>query len=118
MEGVLFSDSTEDNYTVQLALIDVTLRKQEEERTAQQKLVQQKEMLNVILQAQEEERIRISEALHNGLGQLLYATKLKLEDIKENKNIKMQISGLLNEAISETRNLSFLLMPSLLKDFG
>jgi PAS domain S-box-containing protein len=119
MEGVLFTDVDDNNsFTVQLAIIDVTLRKQEEEKYAQQKLLQQKQILNTILQTQEDERTRIAEALHNGLGQLLYATKLKIEDLKENKTVKNQISEFLDQAISETRNLSFLLMPTLLKDFG
>lgn len=118
MEGVFFNDLSTQRFLCQLAIIDVTLRKKEEERYAEQKLSQQKEILNTILQTQEEERIRIAEALHNGLGQLLYATKLKLEDIRENKEVKAQIEDFLNEAITETRNLSFILMPSLLKDFG
>ncbi|MDF2435887.1 MAG: domain S-box protein [Bacteroidota bacterium] len=118
MEGVLFNDKDDNSFTVQLAIIDVTLRKEEEERYAHQKLLQQKQILNTILQTQEDERSRIAEALHNGLGQLLYATKLKLEDVKENKSVKTEIAGLLDQAISETRNLSFLLMPALLKDFG
>jgi PAS domain S-box-containing protein len=118
MEGILANEKNKDHTTVQLAIIDVTLRKKEEERYAQQKLAQQKEILNTILETQEEERVRIAEALHNGLGQLLYATKLKVEDIRDNKEVKDQIRDFLDEAIAETRNLSFLMMPSLLKDFG
>lgn len=118
MEAICSHHFNSEDFFCQLAIVDVTLRKQEEARNAQQQLSQQKIILNTILQTQEEERGRISEALHNGLGQLLYATKLKLEDIKDNKIIKNQVQGFLDEAITETRNLSFILMPSLLKDFG
>jgi PAS domain S-box-containing protein len=118
MEGVLSSGRNEGDFVMQLALIDVTLRKKEEAKYAQQKLEQQKERLNTILETQEEERIRIAEALHNGLGQLLYATKLKMEDIKENKELKAEVKEFLDEAITATRDLSFTLMPTLLKDFG
>lgn len=118
MEGILFNEPGNASFTVQLAIIDVTLRKLEEERYVQQKFEQQKQMLKTVMQAQEDERARIAEALHNGLGQLLYAAKLKMEDVKENKSVSLQIQDLLEQAIKETRNLSFLLMPSLLKDFG
>jgi PAS domain S-box-containing protein len=118
MEGVLYSGRDAGEFMMQLAIIDVTLRKKEEAKYAQEKLEQQKERLNTILETQEEERIRIAEALHNGLGQLLYATKLKMEDIKENKEVKAEVKEFLDEAISETRDLSFMLMPTLLKDFG
>lgn len=118
MEGSLSSGKKAGDFIIQLAIIDLTLRKKEEAEYAQKKLEQQKERLNTILEAQEEERIRIAEALHNGLGQLLYATKLKMEDIKDNKDVKAEVKEFLDEAITETRNLSFTLMPTLLKDFG
>jgi PAS domain S-box-containing protein len=118
MEGLFLNDPDTGEFVCHVALLDVTLRKKQEEHYAQQKLRQQKETLNTILQAQEEERLRIAEALHNGLGQLLYAAKLKLEDIKDNTMVKQQIEEFLNDAITETRNLSFMLMPTLLKDFG
>jgi PAS domain S-box-containing protein len=118
MEGLFFSDPFNKLFIYQLALVDVTLRKKEEARYAELKLSRQKETLNTILQTQEEERIRIAEALHNGLGQLLYATRLKLEDIRDNKAVKQKIREFLEDAITETRNLSFTLMPTLLKDFG
>lgn len=107
---------------------DVTeLRKLEEGKTAQ-KLLQQKEVLNAILKTQEEERKRISEALHNGLGQLLYAVKLNLEyyehataprDNSEEAQLTLtKTQSLLAEAIKETRTISFELMPTILEDFG
>ncbi|QMU28321.1 CheR family methyltransferase [Adhaeribacter radiodurans] len=101
---------------------DITERKRLEDERINTKLNQQKEILNVILETQESERKRISEALHNGLGQLLYATKLKLSDMhpdkKEDKELQTGIDTLLNDAIRETRQLSFELMPSILRDFG
>ncbi len=118
IEGVILHFSKKNDFTYQLAVTDVTQRKKEEERYAKEKALQQKKLLNAILQTQEEERIKISEALHNGLGQLLYAAKLKIEDIEDNEREKKTIQLFLDDAITETRNLSFLLMPALLKDFG
>lgn len=86
--------------------------------------IQQKEIIDLILQTQEQERKRIAESLHNGLGQLLYAIKLKFEGLglnnepNNNTKIPYQIESLLNEAIEQTRNISFELMPAILNDFG
>lgn len=101
-------------------LHDVSLRKRMEEEAMRLKLEQQKEVLNAVLATQEEERKRIAEALHNGVGQLLYAAKLNLE--RQHKAAKTEASSLLtellDEAIRETRTISFELMPRILEDFG
>jgi len=91
------------------------------------KLQQQKELLLAILETQEEERKRIAEALHNGLGQILYATKLNLDLIDLKKlpanmgtlqETKQKVDSLLKEAIYQTRSLSHELVPVVLEDFG
>ncbi|MDX5421975.1 MAG: PAS domain-containing protein [Hymenobacteraceae bacterium] len=92
------------------------------EVTISQKLSQQKDNLKVVLQTQEEERKRIAEALHNGLGQLLYVIKMHLEQCKKpvaaSREVVSDMEQLLEEAIRETRTISFELMPSILQDFG
>jgi PAS domain S-box-containing protein len=82
--------------------------------------LEEEERLNIILKTQEEERKRISEALHNGLGQLLYAIKLKLEKIgKSYSHILIDESKeLLTEAMRDAKKISFELIPALLDDFG
>jgi two-component system NarL family sensor kinase len=105
---------------------DVTYRKKLEEETIALKLSKQKEILNAILHAQEGERERIGEALHNGLGQLLYAIKLNLgnynakigTDLKKDKLLLKEMDSLLLDAIDEAKKISFELMPGILKDFG
>jgi signal transduction histidine kinase len=74
---------------------------------------------------QEEERKRISESLHNGLGQILYGVKLSLEQLtKKNEDpdaakvIRQNTNALLTEAIRETRRISHELSPSILESFG
>lgn len=106
---------------------EVTERiKLEKERTSL-KLKGQKELLNAILQAQEEERKRIAEGLHNGIGQMLYAAKLNIEQIRidaknpgtdQFTNAKKQVNKLLEEAIKQTRTISHELVPTILQDFG
>ena len=107
-------------------LHDVTGRVKLEQERTRLKLRRQKEILNAILETQEEERRRIAESLHNGVGQILYATKLSLEVLQSQlamggskvKALSGQISGLLEEAIIETRAVSFELVPVILRDFG
>jgi signal transduction histidine kinase len=82
--------------------------------------LEEEERLNIILKTQEEERKRISEALHNGLGQLLYAIKLKLEKLCKSSPHKLidESKELLTEAMRDAKKISFELIPALLDDFG
>ncbi|QJD96980.1 PAS domain-containing protein [Mucilaginibacter robiniae] len=87
---------------------------------------QQQAIFRATLGAQEEERKRISESLHNGLGQILYGVKLSLDRVnfnqadryKENMAILEQSKSLLAESIKESRRISHELMPTILEDFG
>jgi signal transduction histidine kinase len=108
-------------------LEDITSRKQMEAAHLQMRLNGQKALLQAILEAQEEERRRISESLHNGVGQILYATKLHLDQINLNQTpldleklwkAKQKTDQLLSDAIKETRKVSHELIPFLLQEYG
>ena len=71
-----------------------------------------------LIEGQEVERKRISRELHDGLGQLLTATRFRLGEIKDNKEVKAEIKKLLDETLFEVRRISNNLMPSVLIDFG
>jgi two-component system NarL family sensor kinase len=82
-------------------------------------------ILKTTIRTQEEERKRISESLHNGLGQILYGVKLSLEQLSKKtddpelaKQIRKNTDSLLTEAIRETRRISHELSPSILESFG
>jgi signal transduction histidine kinase len=58
--------------------------------------------------------------LHDGVGQLIIAAKLKLEAIEEKddfENIK-EIKQILDDIINEIRQISYDIMPSVLGEFG
>lgn len=99
------------------------LKKQQEE-LSKFKALQQKEILNAVLLTQEQERKIFAESLHNGLGQLLYAAKLGLEILNpqdETEEYRKKISRLgkiLDQAIDNTRNISLLISPQVLENFG
>ena len=101
---------------VLVVIRDVTERNRLVEESTRLRLTQQQEVLSAILSTQEAERKRIAEALHNGVGQLLYATKLHLERSTDTKSSKSVV--LLDEAIKMTRSISFELTPGILEDFG
>jgi PAS domain S-box-containing protein len=96
---------------------DVTERNRLAEEATSLKLRQQQAVLSAILTTQEEERRRIAEALHNGLGQLLYGTRLHLDALPTSPAVRAT-QDLLNEAIRTTRTISFELTPDILEDFG
>lgn len=76
----------------------------------------------LILQGQEEERKRLSQELHDGVGQMLSAMKLLLESIdppsQKMKNRLANARSLMKSIIQEVRRVSFNLTPSSLDDFG
>lgn len=115
--GVLFNDVSERKKAQEVLL-------QNELKELEKK--QQKEILKASLNAQEEERQRIAEMLHNGLGQVLYGIKANLEHLKledenayeENLRVLDRSKELLGMCIKESRRISHELMPSILEDFG
>lgn len=102
-------------------LMDITERKKMEQEAEMLKNGQQKLILSATLTAQEKERNNISRALHDSVGQLLYGIRLNLESLQRTQDLKSEIKNineLLDQAIKETRQLSYELTPSVLKDFG
>ncbi|MBC8984943.1 PAS domain-containing protein [Pedobacter sp. N36a] len=106
---------------------DLTAIKEAERKIRYMEICQQQEIVRVTLNAQEEERRRVSESLHNGLGQLLYAVKLSINYLgfntatdtpEEFNTAKNYTCDLLNEAIKACRTLSHELMPTVLAEFG
>ncbi|CAM4357234.1 PAS domain S-box-containing protein [Pedobacter westerhofensis] len=102
-------------------LMDITDRKKMEEEAEMLKNGQQKLILSATLTAQEKERNAISRALHDSVCQLLYGIRLNLESVQRTHQLKGEfknVNELLDQAIKETRQLSYELTPSVLKDFG
>ncbi len=107
--------------------MDITARKHAEAEKLDMLVSQNQKIFWATMDAQEIERKRIAENLHNGLGQLLYGIKLSLEQLDLNaipinlpafKSIKQDTNQLLTEAIAESRRLSHELTPTILEDFG
>eukprot|EP01137_Pigoraptor_chileana_P031257 Opistho-2@1549 len=81
--------------------------------------------INAIVNAQEEERKRISAELHDGLGQVLSAVKLNVsmlkDDLGQNASTLSQYNTamlLLDQSCNEVRNMSHSMMPAILVKMG
>jgi two-component system CheB/CheR fusion protein len=107
-----------------ITFTDITKDLKIAETNTIEKLIQQKDILNAVIETQEAERKRIGESLHNGLGQILYSVKLKIDGIDKHtdpqklKKINEETQAMLLEAIKETRSISSQLMPTILEDYG
>lgn len=81
-----------------------------------------KEIFQAIVDTQEQERFRIGTQLHDSVAQTLYAIRLNLRQLEGEKKEKSKemdaIKLMLNEAISQIRNISIDLVPVVLHDFG
>jgi PAS domain S-box-containing protein len=89
------------------------------------KMKEERIRIAAILTGQENERKRLSRELHDGIGQMLTALKIKFEmlDISsiENDLVKEKLADIkanIKKTIFETRKISQDLMPSALEDFG
>lgn len=102
-------------------LMDITDRKKLAIEAETLKNGQQKLILSATLTAQEKERDNISRALHDSVCQLLYGIRLNLDSIQRTKKLQGEfknVNELLDQAIKETRQISYELTPTVLKEFG
>lgn len=100
--------------------LDISKVQRLEDENLRLRLTQQQALFQAVLEAQETERRRMAESLHNGLGQTLYAVKLQLNQLPASPHSATlaQADRLLAEAIRQTRTLSHELVPTVLSEFG
>ncbi len=92
---------------------------------AQQEELREREvrMFSSFIDGQEDERQRLSRELHDGLGQMIIATKLKTESMVNsgaginNTNIS-RLRLMFDSLVDEVRSISNNLMPAVLQEFG
>jgi len=82
-------------------------------------------LLKKIIETQEQERVRISRDLHDGVGQYLAALKLHWESLKSNYDQHLGIESelksfpiILQETITELRRVCFNTLPLVLNEYG
>jgi Signal transduction histidine kinase len=72
-------------YGLMLAVSDITEEKLLEQELLDQKIQEQKKIIRAVLHAQEIERNRIGQELHDNVNQLLTTTKLYLGLLEKNQ---------------------------------
>ncbi|MCX6231811.1 MAG: sensor histidine kinase [Bacteroidetes bacterium] len=92
---------------------------QQSQELQKERLIQMQSFID----GQEMERQRLSRELHDGLGQLLIAIKLKLESLIYTDRSKLLytiegIKTLFDKTIDEIKRISYDLMPAVLYEFG
>ena len=99
-----------------------TMARQIKEKTTE---LQQERLgrMRSVIDGEEMERQRLSRELHDGIGQLLIAIKLRLEsllyqDSRDIKNSIQELKKYFDQIIDEVRRISNNLMPSVLEAFG
>ncbi len=73
---------------------------------------------SALLEGQENERRRIIKELHDGVGQLLTAIRIRVEMLEGDDPVKEEIKNQINDTIAEVRRVSYNVMPQALVDFG
>ena len=108
----MFPISKGDNniYGLMLAVSDMTEEKLMEQKLLDQKIQEQKKIIRAVLQAQEVERNRLGQELHDNVNQILTTIKLYLEVLKKNQphseDIVEKSKELIHTAMQEIRLLS------------
>ncbi len=120
LASILHSKSNDElgELTVNFNLMTSQLKTQQEELKDREVRI-----FSSFIDGQEDERQRLSRELHDGLGQMIIATKLKTESIVNTGNgINIEnISRLrlmYDSLVDEVRSISNNLMPAALQEFG
>ncbi|WP_018343306.1 sensor histidine kinase [Cytophaga aurantiaca] len=77
-----------------------------------------KQKTSALIEGQEKERERLARELHDGLGQMLTAIRLRIGLLKEENQSKKDIQQIIDDTIKELRRISNNVMPAVLIDFG
>ncbi|TCP58043.1 two-component system sensor histidine kinase NreB [Tumebacillus sp. BK434] len=107
-----------DDEALVLILRDIT----EQQRVERER--HQRQLTNYVIQAQEEERKRISRDLHDGIGQALYSIMVGLRVVNQlqlDEPVKAhldEVQQLTSRTLEEVKSLSVELRPSALDDLG
>lgn len=120
--GFILFDDQHKPYRMIGAMMDITERKELQEKLAAQSITRQKLVTEATIMAQEKERAEIGRELHDNINQILTTTKMYLDMALNEKDISEELMLKSHEnistAIEEIRALSKSLVPPSLGDIG
>ncbi len=94
------------------------------EKMEKEKRAGEKKFLSVIIQTEENERKRLANELHDGLGPLLSTVKMSVSALKKQKNISENdeilnnLEVIANESIKSLKDISDNISPHVIDNFG
>jgi signal transduction histidine kinase len=109
------------------SILVLEINKRRAERDKNKAILKEKDRgISAVIDAQEEERKRISKDLHDGIGQQLSGLKLAWNSISTElakaqptlTNKLLEASKVLDESAEDLRNISHQMMPRSLQEFG
>jgi len=94
-------------------------------RNISSRVESERQILSAVIRGEERERRRFAREMHDGLGPLLSAVKLYVNELNsasmeedERKELIKHSNELIDEAVSATRTISNNLMPTVIESFG
>ncbi|NUQ65417.1 MAG: PAS domain S-box protein [Pirellulales bacterium] len=125
MYGVLVDIDQKRRTEAELRALNETLEQRVADRTAEaeQRAEQLRSLASELAEAEQRERRRLAQLLHDGLQQLLVATKMKIAWLRRDPNPRIaqaadRANELLDESINQSRSLTAELSPPVLYDAG
>lgn len=120
--GFIMRDKNGKPYRLIGAMQDVTAQRFLQSQLTDEQIKHKNELTQGVINAQEAERKKLGEELHDNINQLLGVVKLYIDHAREDPSMKDQLlkksSEYLLQAIEEIRQISKSLMPPTLKDLG
>ncbi len=108
--NVMSSEDTLGNALIKMRADLIDIKRKEKLLT--------KQKTSALIEGQEKERERLARELHDGLGQMLTAIRLRIGLLKEETQSRKDIQQIIDETIQELRRISNNVMPAVLIDFG
>ena len=97
-------------------------RLQQQQKLNKALLNEQSLRLMAVIKTQEEERKRIAEELHDGIGQMLCVAKMNVSVLREEPEPENELwnslENIIDDSVTEVRNVSHAMMPSVLMKVG
>ena len=120
--GFIMRDKNGRAYRVIGAMQDVTAQRALQSKLTDEQIKHKNELTQGVINAQEAERKKLGEELHDNINQLLGVVKLYIDHAREDPPMKEQLlkksSEYLLQVIEEIRQISRSLIPPTLKDLG
>ncbi|HUR11178.1 MAG TPA: PAS domain-containing protein [Flavitalea sp.] len=120
--GFILRDKDGKPFRIIGAMQDVTEQRALQSQLSDQRLQHKNELAHSVIRAQEFERKKVGEELHDNINQLLGVVKLYIEHAQADPEMRDDLlkksSVYLLQAIEEIRSISRSLMPPTLKDIG